>query len=513
MCNKKFTYLNSGWSDLNNYYSKKELLNNLVGENKTCYGDYSIFTDDHYNYSVLWSNENNNNSILNSITLTNLSNSSSQTFINSMQNSMNFNPNLSSVFKFTKTKFLKDSAYLGLFSNYPPGGYVYRMQGDLQTVSNNLLALQSIGWLDHRTRAVFFDFTLFNPNINLFAYCSFAFEILPTGTVIPNVDIRAMNFWSTNREVLATGCLAAYLVVIAILMAKEIKSYLALRKKYFKQFWIYVDWTLFAISWTALPMFLYKVYAQHELMSYVDENQISYINLNNLVGWNNTLSMLLSFTTFIASIKLIRLLRFNKKLAYLTDTIKGCVQDLTSFMVVFLLLLTAFSQLMFIIYNDKTLGQATFIKSLTTSFLIILGKFNLGPMIQQDFTVGAIIFVSYNVIIVMIMSNVIVTIISDKFSQSRNLAKKVKEYSMFDHIKRRMKSKLPVINKNKIYMQDTGINYTGYKENAELLEIYSKKLVDNLKEKIYNESNQLDENEKFEKFNSNPHVKKFFAKQ
>ena len=84
---------------------------------------------------------------------------------------------------------------------------------------------------------------------------------------------------------------------------------------------------------------------------------------------------------------------------------------------------------------------------------------------------------------------------------------------MFDHIKKRMKSKLPVINKNKIYMQDTGINYTGYKENAELLEIYSKKVVDNLKEKIYNESNKLDENEKFEKFNSNPHVKKFFAKQ
>ena len=293
----------------------------------------------------------------------------------SMINIININPNLSAAFKFTKSKYLKDNAYSGLFASYLAGGYVYRMVGDLETVVNSLTALQQMEWIDHKTRAVFFEFTLFNPNVNLYAYCSFVFEILPSGTIIPNAVLQTMNIWSSSREVLATGCMAAYLIVIGVLMAKEIRSYLAMKKAYFKQFWVYVDWTMFVCSWTALPMFLYKLYAMHDIQSDVARDGISYMNLSTVTSWNNTLSIFLSLLTFIATIKLIRLLRFNKKLSYLTNTIKRCASDLTSFTVCFMVMWIAFVQLMFIIYNDKTLGFATFFKSMATNFLIILGKF------------------------------------------------------------------------------------------------------------------------------------------
>ena len=523
ICSEKFVNLNSNWADLNNFYANKKLLTTVVGTNKTCFGGYSIFKDDRKNYTYFWlPNQNfsqvysisslnknisslNNNTIASSNNISNSTNSSLNSFqqlsdipvlTDSMRNLINSYPNLSSSFQFTKSKYLKDSGYSGLFADYLSGGYVYRMAGDLSTVTNSLSALQKMNWIDQRTRAIFFDFTLYNPNVDLYAYCSFSFEILPSGTIIPFANIRIMNMWSTSREVLATGCMAAYLVVIGVLMAKEIKSYLSMRKAYFKQFWVYVDWTLFACSWTALPMYLYKIYALHSLLSDVAENHISYINLSNMVSWNSTLSYFLSFITFIATIKLIRLLRFNKKLSYLTNTIKRCTSDLTSFSVCFMVLYIAFVQLMFIIYNDRTLGYATFNKAMATNFLIILGKFDLRPFLSQNYAVGALIFAVYSIVIVMIMINVLVTIISDHFSKSRIEAKKIKEASMFDHLQKKIKEVLPSKNNRiDLYSAKSGVNYSDYVEHINSFEIKTKKLVDNLKMKI---EKGMDEARKFD---------------
>jgi len=425
-----------------------------------------VFKDDSHNYTALWADSNRNSTSTQKI----------------------FSSDLNSAFNFTKSKYLDDSFYAGMAANYLPGGYVYKMEGSLAKVQSDLISLQQLGWIDHRTRALFFDFTLFNPNVNLFAFCSFVFEILPTGGIISTANVVTMNIWTGSREVVATGCMAAYLVVISVLMAKEIKSCLSMKKEYFKQFWIYIDWLLFAFSWTALPMYLYKMYAMHKILKNVAQNNISYINLSNLTSWNSILSMFLSFCTFLATIKLNRLLRFNKKLSYLTNTVKKCMTGLASFSICFLILWMAFTQLMYLIYNDKTLGYATFIKSMESNFLIILGKCNLAPIVQQNYTLGAIIFASFNILIVMIMTNVLVTIISDKFAESRKEAKKIKVVSLMEHLAKKLGRFVPK-KKNTIQLTQNSVNYSQYLEFTDSFEVKSTYLFDKLKYNIENDLN------------------------
>lgn len=391
---------------------------------------------------------------------------------------------IAGAFNYTKSKYLQDDSYSGTFSTYLSGGYAYRMIGNLSELQNNLTQLEELGWIDHRTRAVFFDFTLYNPNINLFAYCSFVIEVLPSGTIIPTANVITMNLWSGSREVLATGCMAAYLVVIVVMMSKEIKAYKLLGKRYFLQFWIYVDWSLFACSWTALPMYLYKIYSLHTLLNRIAKNSIQYTNMSSLTGWNNTLAVFLSLCTFIATIKLIRLLRFNKKLSYLTTTIKNCSKDLVPFMVVFLVMWLAYVQLMYIFYYEKTAGFGSFTRSMVTNFLIILGKFNLDPLIESNYTASAIIFSSYNILIVMIMINFLITIISDNFALARIEAQKIKEVSLVSHLKKRVFEFLPQKEQETLYVKGSKVNYANYIENTKSFEILSKKLVNNLKVKI-----------------------------
>jgi len=459
-CNKKFTFLNTAWPGLNNYYSNKDLLTSLIDTNKSCYYDYSILNDDRLNYEPFWLNPFKN------------------------QHGYNFTSaqNISSAFSFTKTKYLKDNSYVGSFTTYLSGGYAYKIICDnIQTEKENLVSLQKMNWIDPRTRAIFFDFTLYNPNVNLFAHCSFVFEILSSGGIIPTANVITMNLWSPAREAIVTACFVTYLIVIIILMAKEISSIKELKKKYFHQFRIYIDWTLFAFSWISALIYIYKLYALHDLLSFFAEKQISYINLSTLIEWSRSLSILLAFCTFIATIKLIRLLRFDKKLSYLTDAFKDCFKKLITFLIVYLIFSLAFCQLMFIIYNDKTLGYATFVKSMESNFQIILGKFNLNPIVESNFTLGAIIFSTYTILIVFILTNVTVTIISESFTKSRNEAKKNKEISLAAYLIKRIRDNSPkkrYLIKSEDYVPPSGV------ENTQKFEIEVTKLVNSLKSRI-----------------------------
>ena len=66
-----------------------------------------------------------------------------------------------------------------------------------------LTQLREYNWVDYYTRAVFLEFTVYNPNVNMFAYVNYVFEFPPIGGVLPYP--RVMSF-----EV--RGCLCVVLI-------------------------------------------------------------------------------------------------------------------------------------------------------------------------------------------------------------------------------------------------------------------------------------------------------------
>ena len=86
------------------------------------------------------------------------------------------------------------------------------------------------------------------------------------------------------------------------------------------------------------------------------------------------------------------------------------------------------------------------------------------------------------------MINVLVTIISDHFTAARVEAKKMKQASMFDHLKKKVEKNLPM-KKNRIglYSSKLGVNYSDYVEHIDSFEVKTKKLVDKLKIQIEKE--------------------------
>ncbi|XP_064814191.1 polycystin-2-like [Oncorhynchus masou masou] len=59
---------------------------------------------------------------------------------------------------------------------YGSGGFVQQLNRNIEETRTSLQYLQQLHWMDHMTRAVFVEFSLYNTNTDLLAFFSFLFE-------------------------------------------------------------------------------------------------------------------------------------------------------------------------------------------------------------------------------------------------------------------------------------------------------------------------------------------------
>ncbi len=122
------------------------------------------------------------------------------------------------------------------------------MEKSLYSTQKELISLQTNNWIDLKTRAVFVEFTLYNPGTNIFSYCVVLFEFLPCGVIVPSTIVSPIRLFSVENQNVSNVVMIVYLVVIIFMICIEIKMILRLKSEYFKQIWNYVNWFIYAFS-------------------------------------------------------------------------------------------------------------------------------------------------------------------------------------------------------------------------------------------------------------------------
>lgn len=88
---------------------------------------------------------------------------------------------------------LANAPYMATMSTYKGGGYVYMFERNVERTKEKLNELKNQIWMDAHTRAIFLEFTVYNPNINLFGSMIMVIEFLSSGGAIPRLDCK-VNF-------------------------------------------------------------------------------------------------------------------------------------------------------------------------------------------------------------------------------------------------------------------------------------------------------------------------------
>jgi polycystin 1L2 len=134
----------------------------------TCQTDYSFFNEEKRSFQPGW-----------------MINQTTEKYSSSIHQS----------FQYKSNHVLDTSVYIGDHGSYSGGGYVYEFRGRLSNLRSNLSELHQLGWIDNKTRAVFIQLSLYNPNVQLFTSVTFLIEFLSTGGIYPQSRFEPLNFY------------------------------------------------------------------------------------------------------------------------------------------------------------------------------------------------------------------------------------------------------------------------------------------------------------------------------
>merc|ERR1740117_1949841 len=85
-----------------------------------------------------------------------------------------------------------ERAYEGKVNDYATGGYQELLSADYNKSFHTIRMLEQSDWVSPATRAVFYDFTIYNFNLGIYAVCSFAFEISASGSWVKTFKVDVL---------------------------------------------------------------------------------------------------------------------------------------------------------------------------------------------------------------------------------------------------------------------------------------------------------------------------------
>jgi hypothetical protein len=149
-----------------------------------------------------------------------------------------------------------------------------------------------------------------------------------------------------------------------------------------------------------------------------------------VVYWDDTMAVLLGCVVFLSVMKLLKLLRFSRKITELISTLSLAKESISGFFLVLSLLMSAFSQFFYIEYGRSSEDYSTYFGTLETLFAMMMNRYTeLG---QQDKVLGPVFFVIYMFVVSFITMEIIVSVIGTDYSSVRTGTLTSSEYDMVE---------------------------------------------------------------------------------
>ena len=356
-------------------------------------------------------------------------------------------------FQYSSASELDGFPVSGIDDLFSSGGYVFEMRGQISYLKGNLTLLEKYNWIDRQTRAIIVDLSIFNPNINLIGVAEIIVEFLPTGTIVPSARFDPIQIF-IHLSLFQLICHIIYMLFIIYYSIQEIRQFCKQGKMYLLQFWTFVEWSIIGFSWTAFGLFFYRINAADAVGKFFNQTSgYGYFKLQITAFWDLGLNYSLSFCIALGTLKFLKIFRFNKKISFLASTLRNCFKELISFGLMFGIIYFAFVQLFYFFYHKILYQFSTIMRSMVNCFEIMLGKFQVQPLLQADSLFGPIIYCTYNVCIIFILLTMFVSIINDSFKIIREDSKK-QDYGMFEYMRDKIKSFFERKNENTIVYKD-----------------------------------------------------------
>nr|XP_034310453.1 uncharacterized protein LOC105340501 isoform X2 [Crassostrea gigas] len=338
--------------------------------------------------------------------------------------------------------------YQGIFQTYSGGGYVAKLGATFSEAQMVLKFLRDNSWVDKRTRAVFIEANIFNPNMNLWGISLYLCEFLQTGAVepFPRMHVFKLDRYINNDYMYFVMAIEiSALAFVIFYTAKEVKKIKEQGKKYFKAFWNVFELVILAVSYAIGLMFIWRAVLCVQVLNRISENPTSFVNMHFTVMLDDLSSWFIAFLVFFLMVRFLRLLRFNKKISLLSSTLRHSARMLISFSFVFNIAFLSFACTAYLFFMSRLFEFRSYIVTLETLLSMMLGKFDYEAAYSATKITGPLLFGFFSICFSFILINFFLTILMEAFEAvRRDPQNQSNDHEVIEYLMKRMKMMMGV---------------------------------------------------------------------
>ncbi|XP_064091678.1 uncharacterized protein LOC135205258 [Macrobrachium nipponense] len=342
--------------------------------------------------------------------------------------------------------------YDGILDKYSGGGYLLELRGPHYKAHQTLNRLENEGWIDEQTKAIFVEFAFYNPQVNLFGVVMFIFEFFEGGGFLAKFKFQGLSLLRYHRPggfyILLSEI--AYLIFTFFYTRREYKSLKKLKRAYFNSVWNILEIAILILSYTAIVFYLLKTsLTYYTIDKFTATKGKKYIRMQPLAFLDEVVGYVISFQVFIGTLKLLKLLRFNKRIGMLSATLKHAAGDILGFGLLFVVMLFSFSSVFYLISMTSVEEFSTFSRAVESCFFEINKKFV--DVRESSRILGPIFYFVFAFLLYWLVFQLLIAIICNAFAEvSSDLSAQPNDYEVVEYIMSRVSAYISAFHPNSV---------------------------------------------------------------
>ncbi|XP_052792159.1 polycystic kidney disease protein 1-like 2 [Mya arenaria] len=294
---------------------------------------------------------------------------------------------------------LKTLPFVGSHATYSGGGYVLPLSGQEQRDTDSLEDLETRGWIDRNTRAVFLEFTFYNPNVDMFTVGVYMFEFTNTGGVYPSHQeiSTSLHHYSSSYGKFVAVCevlFAAFNLTFIIIEVKKFRK--QGKSEYFSSIWTIIELCQIGMAVAVVVMFVQRVLAVGSVMDdFKSSKGETFVSFYPAVFWDAVLMYVMGGLMTTVILITIKLLIFNRKMFLLSYTLSAVHMHLLSFLLIFAITTFAFAAFSYLLFNSVFRGYKTLGDALVSNVSLLMGIADFVGLYEYNRIIGVVFLFSF----------------------------------------------------------------------------------------------------------------------
>ncbi|XP_060741700.1 polycystin-1-like protein 2 [Tachysurus vachellii] len=327
---------------------------------------------------------------------------------------------------------LKGNPIWGTMAFYRGGGFVLDMGLDPEQASSMLQYLFNNTWLDVYTRAIFIEFTVYNANVNLFCIVTLMLETTAVGAFQYRSNLQTLRLYETTDGINIVASEVIYFLFILYYMILQIKKIKQEKLQYFRSKYNLLELAIILLSLAAVGAIINRTVQGNQELKYFQEHKDQFPSFYSTASADSCLGNILAFLILMATVKMWHLMRLNSKLNLITCTLRRAWNDISSFIVVLIIMVLAYSivsNLLFgwILYTYKTLQD-----SALAIIALQLGIFDYEQVLNLNPVLGSFLILSCVLFMTFVVLNLFISVVLEAFSHEQKHYKPSEEEEIVD---------------------------------------------------------------------------------